>query len=438
MPSSYASSVAFLYGLQRHGIKLGLETIRSFLAELEHPERRFHSLHIGGTNGKGSTAAIVASVLASAGYRVGLYTSPHLVDFRERIRVNGTQIAEDRVAELTDELRAACLPGLIPTFFEFTTAMAFRHFAESAVDVAVLEVGLGGRYDATNVVTPLVSCITTVSFDHEEFLGHDLPSIAFEKAGIIKPLVPVVTGSLAGEAARVVEMVAKDQRAPLFRPGKDYSILGQHPGDCRFNGRRRTFTGLSCPLRGTHQLDNLGCALMMIELAAERGLTIPEQAVRDGVSRVEWEGRLEAVEREPMLLLDGAHNPAAAAALSDYLRQLRTRRGHSGCSDCSVILLIGMMRDKDHSGFLRALVPLADQVVLTQAGLARSAPVEILRAAIPAGGPPVHVEPAVADALARARRLARPTDVMCVTGSLMLIGEVKALLRGSALSPLRG
>jgi dihydrofolate synthase/folylpolyglutamate synthase len=316
--------------------------------------------------------------------------------------------------------------------------MAFRHFAESAVDVAVLEVGLGGRYDATNVVTPLVSCITTVSFDHEEFLGHDLASIAFEKAGIIKPLVPVATGLLPGEAARVVEMVAKDQQAPLFRPGTDYSILGQHPGDCRFSGRRWTFTGLSCPLRGTHQLDNLGCALMMTELAAERGLTIPEQAVRDGVCRVEWEGRLETVEREPMLLLDGAHNPAAAEALSDYLRQLRTRPGHSTHSDCSVILLIGMMRDKDHSGFLRALVPLADQVVLAQAGLARSAPVETLRAAIPVGGPPVHVEPTVADALALARRLARPSDVICVTGSLMIIGEVKALLRGSALSPLRG
>lgn len=435
MPSSYASSVAFLYGLQRHGIKLGLETIRSLLAGLEHPERRFQAFHIGGTNGKGSTAAIVASILASAGYRVGLYTSPHLVDFRERIRVNGEPVAEDRVAELTDALRAATPPGVVPTFFEFTTAMAFRHFAESAVDVAVLEVGLGGRYDATNVVTPLVSCVTTVSFDHEEFLGHDLASIAFEKAGIIKPLVPVVTGSLSGEAAGVVEMVAKDQQAPLFRAGRDYSILGQYPGDCRFSGRRWQFAGLSCPLQGTHQLDNLGCALMMTELAAERGLAISEQAVRDGVRGVEWEGRLETVGREPTLLLDGAHNPAAAEALGDYLRQLRTRPTHS---DGSIILLIGMMRDKDHSGFLRAVLPLADQIVLTQAGLTRAATVETLRAAIPLGGPRVHIEPGVADALAFARRLARPSDVICVTGSLMIIGEVKAVLRGSALSPLRG
>ncbi|HSE58448.1 MAG TPA: cyanophycin synthetase, partial [Nitrospiraceae bacterium] len=217
--------------------------------------------------------------------------------------------------------------------------------------------------------------------------------------------------------------------------GKDYSILGQHPGDCRFSGRRWTFTGLSCPLQGTHQLDNLGCALMMTELAAERGLAISEQAVRDGVRGVEWEGRLETVGREPTLLLDGAHNPAAAEALSDYLRRLRARPAHP---ERSVILLIGMMRDKDHSGFLRAVLPLADQVVLTQAGLARSAPVETLRAAIPPSGPPVHVEPAVADALALARRLARPSDIICVTGSLMIIGEVKALLRGSALSPLRG
>lgn len=435
MPSSYAASVAFLYGLQRHGIKLGLETIRSLLAALDHPERRFQVLHIGGTNGKGSTAAIVASVLASAGYRVGLYTSPHLVDFRERIRVNGAQITEAQVAELTDALRAACEPGSIPTFFEFTTAMAFRHFAESGVDVAVLEVGLGGRYDATNVVTPLVSCITTVSLDHEEYLGHDLASIAYEKAGIIKPLVPIVTGSLPAEAVQVVELMAKEQQAALFQSRKDYSIVGDHPGDCRFSGRRWTFTGLSCPLQGAHQLDNLGCALMMTELAAERGVTILEQAVRDGVRRVEWEGRLETVERKPTLLLDGAHNPAAAEALSAYLRQVRTGPGHS---DRSVIFLIGMMRDKDHLGFLRAVLPLADHVVLTQARMARSAPVDSLRAAIPLGGPPVHVEPAVADALALARRLARPSDVICVTGSLMIIGEVKALLRGAALSPLRG
>ena len=193
---TYSSAVTYLYRLQKHGIKLGLATMKELMVRLGMPQARYRALHIAGTNGKGSTAAIVAAVLQAAGYRVGLYTSPHLVEFRERIRVNGDMIDASQVARLTEQLKALCGEELSPTFFECTTAMAFQHFADSGVDMAVIEVGLGGRFDATNIVMPMASAVTTIAFDHQEYLGSTLASIAFDKAGVIKPRVPVVVGRL--------------------------------------------------------------------------------------------------------------------------------------------------------------------------------------------------------------------------------------------------
>ncbi|MGZ9190399.1 MAG: bifunctional folylpolyglutamate synthase/dihydrofolate synthase, partial [Nitrospira sp.] len=219
---TYSSAVAYLYRLQKHGIKLGLETMTALTTCLGMPQNRYRTLHIAGTNGKGSTAATAAAILQAAGYRVGLYTSPHLVDFRERIRVNGEMIPELRVAHLTDQLQALSQPELSPTFFEYTTAMAFQHFADTEVDVAVLEVGLGGRFDATNVVTPMACAITTIALDHQAYLGSTLSSIAFEKAGIIKPGVPVVLGRLDDDAWRTIEQVARERQAPVFRIGEHF------------------------------------------------------------------------------------------------------------------------------------------------------------------------------------------------------------------------
>ena len=224
---TYSSAVAYLYRLQKHGIKLGLETMTALMVRLGMPQARYRTLHIAGTNGKGSTAAMAAAVLQAAGYRVGLYTSPHLVEFRERIRVNGEMIAESQVAQLTEQLQTLCQPDLSPTFFEYTTAMAFQHFADSGVDVAVLEVGLGGRFDATNVVTPMACAVTTISLDHQEYLGTTLSSIAFEKAGIIKPGVPVVLGRLEDDAWRTIEQVARERQAPVFRLNERLSHRGR-------------------------------------------------------------------------------------------------------------------------------------------------------------------------------------------------------------------
>lgn len=430
---TYVSAVAYLYRLQKHGIKLGLETMTALMGRLGMPQARYRTLHIAGTNGKGSTAAMAASVLQSAGYRVGLYTSPHLVEFRERIRVNGEMITESQVAQLTEHIRTSCQPDLSPTFFEYTTAMAFQHFAEARVDVAVLEVGLGGRFDATNVVTPMACAVTTIALDHQDHLGTTLSSIAFEKAGIIKQGVPVVLGRLDEEARRTIEQVALERQAPVSRLDEDFHIEGESPAHFSYHGLGLQYDGLTCALEGRHQLDNAACALALLEAAAPQGITVTAESVREGLRAVNWAGRLEIVDHHPTILVDGAHNPAAARVLADYLTD--SLRSHPSRR---VVLVLGMMRDKDHRGFVEPLRGLVDEVVLTQADLPRSATAQELRAALVDLFPSLHVAPSLSEAMTLAKQLAGSEDLVCVTGSLMLVGECQAWLRGCGLSSLRG
>jgi dihydrofolate synthase/folylpolyglutamate synthase len=430
---TYSSAVAYLYRLQKHGIKLGLTTMTALMVRLGMPQTRYRTLHIAGTNGKGSTAAMAAAMLQAAGYRVGLYTSPHLVEFRERIRVNGEMIAESRVAQLTEQLQAVCQPDLSPTFFEYTTAIAFQHFADSGVEVAVLEVGLGGRFDATNVVTPMACAVTTISLDHQEYLGTTLSSIAFEKAGIIKPGVPVVLGRLEDDAWWTIEQVARERQATVFRLNEDFRTEGEGLQQFSYHGLGMEYDGLTCALAGRHQLDNAACALALLGAAAPQGIAVTAEAVHEGLRAVDWAGRLEVVDRRPTILLDGAHNPAAGAALADFL--MRTDRSHPSRP---VVLVLGMMRDKDHRGFVEPLRNLVDEVVLTQADLPRSATAQELGASLEGLLPHPHVAPSLSDAMALARQLATPDGLVCVTGSLMLVGDCKAWLRGCGLSPLRG
>jgi len=430
---TYSATVQFLYGLQQHGIKLGLETIRALLTRVGEPHRCYPVLHIGGTNGKGSTAAMTAAILQAAGYRVGLYTSPHLIDFRERIRVNGVMIPEETVGRLVETLRGAAAPDLAPTFFEFTTALAFQYFADCQVDVAVLEVGLGGRFDATNVVEPLACAITTIGLDHEAYLGSTLEAIAFEKAGIVKPAVPVVLGRIESSTRRGIEQRASEVKAPVYCLEREFQCDGPSTADCRYVGRSSHYDHLSCPLQGRFQLDNIACALALIELARERGLTVSETAVRSGLQHVAWEGRLETVAELPTVMVDGAHNPAAAAVLAGYLADWR--RGRPGAR---ISLIVGMMRDKHPREFLAPLLSQADTLILTQADLPRASTGSELRRLLQDCAPTAQVAATPADALAAAKRSAAPSDLICVTGSLMLVGEIKALFRGCSLSPVRG
>lgn len=430
---TYRESVDFLYGLQKHGIKPGLDTILALLSDLGHPELRYPSVHIGGTNGKGSTAAMAASMFQASGYRVGLYTSPHLVDFRERIRVNGEQIPEAKVVSLTEQIRALRATPHQPTFFEFTTALAFQYFAEECVDVAVIEVGLGGRFDATNVVNPAAVVITNVALDHQQYLGNTVAAIASEKAGIIKRGVPVVVGRVCEEAWAVISQVAAQHDAPLYRLEDAFTVEGCSPELFTYRGIGTSYPGLSCPLLGRHQLDNASCALAALEAASRCGLQVSEAAVREGLRAVRWEGRLEVIEIQPRILLDGAHNPSAAAALAGYLAEW--------CADhpgARLILVVGMMRDKDHQGFLEHLLPLVDEVIVTQANIPRAARAEELAEVIRVRGRGVHIRRDPCDALRWASELARPHDLVLVTGSLVLVGAIKASLLGCELSPLTG
>lgn len=431
---TYAASLQFLYGLHMHGIKLGLDTVDALLGRIGHPHRSYPMFHIGGTNGKGSTAAMVASMFQAAGYRVGLYTSPHLVDFRERIRVDGELISVDAVVAWTERLHAAMRQTLDPTFFEFTTAMAFGYFAEMDVDVAVIEVGMGGRFDATNIVTPLISVITNVTLDHEAHLGRTIPAIAFEKAGIIKPHVPVVLGNVNAEAWDTIEQVAAHHMGATYRWGKTFRTAGHPLTGFAYDGMTVSYPKLVCPLSGQHQLENAGCALALVELATERGLfSLTEEAVRSGLQRVSWEGRLELIERRPDVVLDGGHNPAAAAVVAEYLGQYRVEHPAA-----RIIAVVGFMRDKDRAGFLKALLPVVDEVVMTHVQMARAATVEEIQKTLEGWAGVLHSASTSAAAVAMARGVAEPQDLICVTGSLMLVGEVKAFLRGCEVSLLRG
>lgn len=429
---TYPAAIQYLYELQKHGIKLGLNTMRALLHAIGNPERLLRTLHIGGTNGKGSTAAMAAAMLQASGKRVGLYTSPHLVEFRERIRVNGVMIAENQLADLAELVREANPLATAPTFFEATTAMALRYFADSRVDIVVMEVGLGGRFDATNVIDPIACAITTIALDHQEYLGRTEEAIAYEKAGIIKPSVPVVIGKMGPEAGEVMRRVAAAQPAPLWKLGSEFSVEGDGPERFAYKGPAWAFEGLHCGLAGQHQLDNAACAIALLEAGGQSEAWVDEESVRKGLRAVKWEGRLEVIEEYPRVLLDGAHNPAAAVALARYLEEFLAHH-----PDSRIILLWGMMRDKDHRQFIAPLLPLVSEIVLTQAGLARSATVQELRQVLTDRDMPVLEELLPADALRTAKKQAAAHDLICVTGSLMLLGDIKAAIRGCGLSLIR-
>ncbi len=427
MRPSHPRRLAGLYLAQRtrFGVKFGLDTIRALMDEMGHPERAFPTLLVAGTNGKGSVVACVDAVLRASGLRTGRYTSPHLVRVNERIAVNGRNITDHDFEIAVRSVRAAAerlvRRGAVadhPTFFEALTAAAFAHFRRKRVDVAVLEVGLGARLDATNVANPIASAIVSVALDHEVYLGRTLASIAKEKAGVMRRGRPTVVGPLPADALRAVRAQARSTGARLVeaRRGSRVVAWGERVD---LATPRRSFTSLR-PLPGAHQRDNLLVAVRLLEEARAKGLGVDLDALPAAISRTRWPGRLEWIEGDPPLLLDGAHNPAGARALAAHL----TGRG-------PFVLLFAAMNDKDVAGIARALFPRAVNIVLTRPRLPRAMePAEIARRV---GRPAAraHREPSVLRALTLARRLARdqaPGTPVVVAGTLFLVGEVKGLL----------
>ena len=416
-----------LFGLRRFGIKLGLATIRRILANLGNPHRRYRTVHVAGTNGKGSVASGIASVLRASGYRVGLYTSPHLVRFNERIQVDGAEITDADIVRLYRRVKRALPGGREPTFFEFTTAMALDEFARRKVDWAVIETGMGGRLDATNVVAPAVTVVTNVSLEHREYLGPTLAAIAFEKAGIIKRRTPVVTGVRQPSALAVIRRTARMKSAPLYCLGKEFSCRRTGPQQFNYSGLSHRWSDLATSLQGSYQVGNAALVLAACELLQRKAPRIDLERIRRGLSAHRWPGRLEVVCTTPLVMVDGAHNLDAARQLARHLTHDLDGR--------KLTLVVGILDDKPYRAMLRLLLPLAERVIATQAKINRALPAATIAAFAKTIVPDVTVEPDVAAALRQAMRTAAPGSLTLAAGSLYVVGEVKAALAQTAVQP---
>lgn len=415
-------------------VRYDLGRMRRFLNRLGNPHLRVPTIHIAGTKGKGSTSTMVTSVLQAAGYSVGLYTSPHLHSFRERIRLGLEPLTEEEFARLVEELWPAVeeavvgRPGERVTTFEMLTGMAFACFAHRSVDFQVLEVGLGGRLDATNVVEcPLVCVITSLSLDHQAVLGETLDRIAFEKAGIIKSGASVVTAPQPHEAMAVIAGCCQELGVPPVQVGEEYlwqriswDLEGQQ---FRIKSPAGTYP-LWMPLLGEHQLENAACALATVEALRRRGVQVPDEAVTEGFRRVRWPGRLEVLARSPLTVVDGAHNPYSIGRLREALRGYFQFRG--------LVLLFGAMEDKNLAGMIEELVSMKPKVVVTRTRHPRSASPALLSGLWAQRGIQAQEAPDVASGLRRAQEVAEAEDLVLGTGSLFLTAEVREAVKGIA------
>jgi len=425
---TYAEALSSLLSLQRFGIQPGLERIHALLDRLDHPERKFRIVHVGGTNGKGSVAVMVAAVLQAAGLRVGLYTSPHLCSFRERIRVDARAISPVAVARGFERLLPA-LELVAPTFFEASTALALAHFADSAVEVAVLEVGMGGRWDATTVGTPEVSVLTRIDYDHQAYLGWSLREIAGEKAAIIRSGLAVAAAQTR-DVKEILVAQAQTARVPLLVEGDELGVsatrndlAGQR---LALRGPGWMMTDLFLPLLGSFQSQNALLALAAVKAIGSAGITIGDAAIREGFSRVRWPGRFQLVGRNPLVILDGAHNPAGAHALASSLNYY--------FGSAPLTLILGISSDKDKAGILKCLAPLAHRLILTAACNPRAAPSQELQALLPPMEGRVELASSPAEALRLALDVPTSTTV-CVAGSLFLVADVLTEMRGAGDIP---
>ncbi len=419
-----------LRALEQFGIKLGLDNIRTLLRALQHPQSTYQCIHVAGTNGKGSVSAMVERGLRAAGHRTGRYTSPHLTDIEERVAIDGTAVSRDAfraaatdVLDTVERLRATGALQISPTFFEVTTAIAFETFRRAQVDTAVVEVGLGGRFDATNVIVPAVGAITSIAFDHERHLGNSLASIAYEKAGILKSALPVIIGELPGEARAVIQTVAEQEGARLIEasPRLVHAMsLDRGRAIIGVTTPVRRYDGLRLALGGAHQIANAVIAIRVLETAAAAGIDVTNDDIGVGVTDAEWPARLEWLQAAQggAVLLDAAHNPAGAEALATYLAD-------AGVAPLPIVLAV--MSDKDVTGIVRALAPYASEFVATTVAGARALRPDELAAAIQAVTPTVRVVPCsdAVEAIDVARHNHR---AIVVAGSIYLVGPIRTHL----------
>ncbi len=416
-------AISYLNSLGLHRVKPGIERITRLLRFLENPQDKIPSVIVAGTNGKGSVAATIASVLEAQGYRTGLYTSPHLINVSERIKINGEEIPIDDLYRLILKIKKISSNlSKEQSYFEVLTATAFLYFAECKVDFSVLEVGMGGRWDATNVVLPLVSIITNISKDHTEFLGESIRQIAIEKAGVIKKGVPVVTAAKK-EALVEIANIASQKDALIGIMGKDFSVKGETTDDFSYLGKIWNLEHLNFSLPGLYQLENVSLAIAALESISQlHESKIDEKSLRKGLSSTKWEGRLEIIRNNPPLILDGAHNPAAASALRKSLEAMFPEKRFA--------FLVGMLADKDHENYLEEISKVAENIITTNVPSERGVAAERLADIAKRHIKKIRVINNLNEAFEDIKRLSKP---VCVAGSLYLIGAIKKIIRDDNL-----
>jgi dihydrofolate synthase/folylpolyglutamate synthase len=436
----YKESVQRLFDLQKFGMKFGLDSMRRILSKLGNPERGGKYVHVAGTNGKGSTLANMAAVLESAGYKTGLYTSPHLASFRERIRINGRLISSSRVEELAERVWEAVDPGAPPTFFEFATAMAFIYFKEEGCSPVLIETGLGGRLDSTNVLEPLISAVTNIGLEHTEHLGDTIEKIAFEKAGVIKEGRPFAAGRLVPEALKVIEERARELNAKVKLLGRDYELVSRRDSSggeiFHYRGTFWNYRDLELGLKGEHQADNAALALAILEELSRTGFPIEAEDLRLGLKNALWPGRGEVFppgswppdkSGKAPLILDGAHNPDGSRAFARHLSGLRKGKGLTH-------MICGVMADKDLFGVLGPLSGAADRLYLTRPQYHRAAEPEVLLQSLKGlkeePGKLQGLFPSIPEAVEAAAKNASGEDLVALSGSLFTVGEAWAWLTG--------
>ena len=426
---TYSEALDYIYDLTKYGIKLGLKNINYLLYLLGEPHKKLKIIHVAGTNGKGSTCSSISSILQSAGYKVGLYTSPHLVDFTERFIINQKSISRKKVSELLERIKpyiekVANTPSYNhPTFFEVITSMAFLYFFEEQVDFLVLEVGLGGRLDATNVCEPLISVITHIDYDHMDELGNSLKEIAREKGGIIKPEGIVISSNQYEEAYNEIKKIADDRNSLIYSVGREiiYQIVKSDIKGVIFDlkGIYHEYKNLHTPLLGRHQADNSAAAITAIEALKIRGVNITEKAIRAGLGKVNWTGRLEIIQNNPTLVLDGAHNPNGVKVVRDALKEIFSYH--------RLILVLAIFADKDYKKMIQIIVPNADLVIAAKTESPRAASPRIIakEAAQYIDQNKIIVTENIPQAINCALSNSNEDDLICITGSLYTAGEAK-------------
>jgi dihydrofolate synthase/folylpolyglutamate synthase len=425
---NYTESMKYLNSFGRFGIHLGLSRTTKLLELLGNPQNDFKSIHIAGTNGKGSVTAMVSSILQESGFRTGMYTSPHLDDFRERIVVNGIPISREALSSLVERVKPL-IPEVErgdshPTFFEVTTAIAFKHFSEKKVDYAVVEVGLGGRLDATNVITPEVSVITNIGLEHTDVLGKTIGPIAGEKAGVIKQGIPLVTAERKREALEVFERICRERNAELISLGRNAKCeeVSCNLTGCMFDLKThaRCYHHLRVGLLGRHQIENSALSVLVAEQ-----LGIDEKAIRSGLQKAKWPGRLEIVQRKPLVVMDCAHNPPAMRILRSSLKLF---------SYDKLILVIGIMKDKAIGDILKEIVSAADIIIINKPRLERAAEPEVIKKEAEKYGKLIKIVKDVKRSVRYAKSIAGKKDLILITGSIYMLSEARARRRSERLA----